>query len=200
MQRRANLQSDIINPYKGAPPGARPIYIFARNTDEAANKIQEVFNAYKQLLKLDKITIYEKDRELSSAVNLKQVSAEAEIILKTKGLEKSCVVWSTRMPIESKDETDEFVYTILTRTVSLLIIAIFPETPKIHIDILKSFDYRERIILWDEETEIMHNKIIIEGYMEEESEDVDDSPALQGSEQNEEKIDELNDELSSLIS
>ncbi|HSH64227.1 MAG TPA: UvrD-helicase domain-containing protein [Bacteroidia bacterium] len=149
---REGVQADVINPYKGAPPGSRPIFVFASDTTTAKSKIKEIFSAYNSILKLERVTIFEKDIELSTALNSDGTPAETEIILRTKGLEKNCVVWSTRTNIDSQNEIEEFVYTILTRTVSLLIILVFPEIRKEFKAIISSL-VRKRLIFWDEESE-----------------------------------------------
>ena len=81
-----------------------------------------------------------------------QTPAEDEIILKAKGLEKNCVVWSTRINVDTNTEKEEFVYTILTRTVSLLIIVAFPNIQQDYNNIIKQF-VENRLIRWDEASE-----------------------------------------------
>jgi methionyl-tRNA synthetase len=102
------------------------------------------------------------------------------------------------MVIESENETQEFVYTILTRTVSLLIIVLFPNIPKSHLDILRTFNFQERAIFWDEETESMHHNLLSHGTIDQEIEDVDDSDAF-GPKKDNQSSDDLNDEIESLI-
>src|SRR5690606_32853586 len=65
---REGIQADIINPYKGAPPGSRPIFVFAQDTNAAATKIKDIFFAYQKALKLDKVTIFERDAQLNTAL------------------------------------------------------------------------------------------------------------------------------------
>jgi hypothetical protein len=155
---REGIQADIINPYKGAPPGSRPIFVYAKDTSSAAKKITEIFLAYKNALKLDKVSIFERDVELKDALIQNRISAEQEIILKAKGLEKNCVVWSTRINVDTNTEKEEFVYTILTRTVSLLIIAAFPNIQQDYNNIIKQF-VENRLICWDEASETKYQEI-----------------------------------------
>jgi len=155
---REGIQADIINPYKGAPPGSRPIFVFAEDTNSAAEKVNEIFLTYEKALKLDKVTIFERDVDLRNALFQKQTPAETEIILRTKGLEKDCVVWSTRINVDTQTEKEEFVYTILTRTVSLLIIIVFPNIQQDYITIIKLF-VENRLIHWDEESERKYQEI-----------------------------------------
>ena len=155
---REGIQSDIINPYKGAPPGSRPIFVFALDTNAAAEKIQEIFFTYQKALKLDEVTIFERDKELNNALFLNRTPAKTEIILKAKGLEKDCVVWSTRINVDTQTEKEEFVYTILTRTVSLLIILVFPDIHSDYVNIIKQF-VEDRLIRWDEDSEAKYQEI-----------------------------------------
>jgi hypothetical protein len=60
-------------------------------------------------------------------------------------------VWSTRTAIDSPGDEDYYVYTILTRTRSILIIALFDETPARYREIVGLFA-RERVLVWDGET------------------------------------------------
>lgn len=156
---REGIQSDIINPYKGAPPGSRPILIYAADTNNAAEKIKDIFHSFKLALKLDKVTIFERDIPLLNALKQNSTPSETEIILRTKGLEKNCVVWSTRINVDSNTEKEEFVYTILTRTVSLLIIIVFPETQQDFLNIIRLL-IPDRLIRWDEETELKYNELM----------------------------------------
>lgn len=184
---RHGVQADIINPYKGAPPGSRPILLFAKDTIAAADKIAEVFFAYKDILKLDNVSIYERDRDLNSEITSKGISSETDIILRTKGLEKKCVVWSTRINVDTQNEITEFIYTIFTRTVSLLILVVFPDIKHEYVQIIKEL-VPNRLILWDEESEMAYFSI---KQASNNSTDVDDIDNSSDIEQNDE--DDIND-------
>lgn len=157
-QEKMGVSADIISPYKGAPPGSRPIFVYANDVSEAAIKVAEIFRTYKNALQLDKITVYEEDFELSSKLSFDGIYSDTEQILKTKGLEKSCVVWSTRTSINNETETEEFVYTILTRTVSLLIIVSFPQIKATYTEIIKLL-VSDRLLTWDNISEIKLTEI-----------------------------------------
>ena len=107
---------------------------------------------------VDRVTIFERDAELNLALVLNQTPTETEIILKAKGLEKNCVLWSTRINVDTQTEKEEFIYTILTRTVSLLIILVFPNIQQDYINIIKQF-VEPRLIRWDEESETKYQEI-----------------------------------------
>jgi hypothetical protein len=151
--------SDIITPYKGSPPGARPILVFAENDKEMAVKIIEITEAFEHFDVVDltsdikrKVTILEKDFNLTNELcRLAQNIAETDTILRLKGMEKTCVLWSTKINIEDVDEINNFVYTILTRTSGLLIIALYETIDRKYVDILKEFR-DDRTLVWDDQT------------------------------------------------
>lgn len=139
-----------LNPIKVSPPGSRPIIVYATTYNELFYKITVIFNFYKTY-GIDKVTILERDTYLCNELNKRAIPCETDTILKLKGLEKTCILWATWKDIVHKDEVDEFVYTIISRTTGILIIAIvnysLPKYNKI-INLLR----RDRIILWDMQT------------------------------------------------
>lgn len=157
--------TDIITPYKGAPPGARPIFVYAENNKEMANKIVSITKTFEHFDVVDlngeinrKITILEKDFELYRELNkIIPNIAETDTILRLKGMEKTCVLWSTKVKIVDADEINNFVYTILTRTSGLLIIAIYNAIDSEYIELLKQFR-RDRILIWDKSTNDFINR------------------------------------------
>lgn len=151
--------TDVITPYKGAPPGARPIIVFAENDQEMANKVIGITEAFEHFDVIDlksevkrRVTILEKDYNLANELNnTLQNIAETDTILRLKGMEKTCILWSTKIKIDHEDEVNNFVYTILTRTSGLLIIALYNDINAKYIDIIKQLR-KDRILIWDEET------------------------------------------------
>ena len=140
----------VITPYKGAPPGSRPIVVYAPSLESIASKIQSIFQIY-SVYDIDFITILEKDHDLCRALNHKGIRAETDTILRLKGLEKKCIVWSTRANLEYEKEVYEFVYTILSRTSCILIIALSDNSLEVYKPVIGKLDSR-RLILWDNET------------------------------------------------
>lgn len=148
-----------LSPFKGAPPGARPILIKASNSKEMALKIKNAVSSYHQydifnfnVVPYDNILILEKDAELRNELALfRRGLSYDETILKVKGLEKKCVVWTARKNIEFSERIRHYVYTILTRTSGILIIALFGEECKEYVDIINEFD-PDRVIIWDQDT------------------------------------------------
>ena len=161
---RSDVSVNLLNPYKGAPPGARPILVYASSEAAMVEKLSWINRHYTVFDLTDthditaheqrQIVILEKDRQLMNAINdLAHFRlADTDTILRLKGMEKDCIVWSTRIDIDRPGDEDYYVYTILTRTRSILIIALFDETPQRYWDIVGLFD-RERVIVWDEQTE-----------------------------------------------
>ena len=141
---------NIITPYKGSPPGARPIVIYAATAADLKNKIDSVYKTY-NVYGLDRITILESDWDICNALKAVKIVCETDTILRLKGLEKTCVLWSTRKDIEYKDEVAEFVYTILSRTTGILLIVLTTQTLKKYHKILNLLR-KDRLILWDRET------------------------------------------------
>lgn len=128
------------------------VIVYGKNERDISEKITDIIEQYSGFGLVEKC-ILEKDESLQNALKI-----HADTVLRMKGLEKNCVIWSTRVPLEFKKEKFEFVYTILSRTSCILIIALFhdPETTnnstqeifKEAIGLLR----RDRIIFWDQET------------------------------------------------
>ncbi|MEH2258903.1 UvrD-helicase domain-containing protein [Nostoc sp.] len=148
---QTNISPNEITPYKGSPPGARPIVVFATTVDAISKKIKEIFETYREAYGLNKITILEKDPKLCYALRKLKIDSETDTILRIKGLEKECVLWSVRTRIDHDNEAEEIVYTILTRTSSILIIALSEEITNVYKEIIGTFD-KDRLIFWDQET------------------------------------------------
>ena len=140
-----------IAPYKGSPPGARPIVVYAEDSNLLAVKVKAIFDKY-QIYDLNGITILEKDVDLSQELRNLVLNVETYSILSLKGLEKECVLWSTSVPLEFEKEVFEFSYTIVTRTSCILIIGLTNQTKSIYRKVLGLLD-KERLIIWDKETE-----------------------------------------------
>jgi len=141
----------IITPYKGSPPGSRPIVVYASTLEAIAGKISDIFNTY-SIYDIRQATILEKDYQLKKALNQLGIKTETDTILRLKGLEKRCIIWSTRAGIEYEKEVFEFVYTILSRTSAILIIALSEKSLPIFKPVIGKFN-PNRLILWDRETE-----------------------------------------------
>ena len=148
--------TSVITPYKGSPPGARPIIVYADTLSEIVVKIKSIFDCYK-IYDLKQITILEKDPTLTQELRRQAIPTETDTILRLKGLEKECILWSTRAEIEFEKEVYEFIYTILTRTSSILIVALFNDTKPIYKQVINLLR-KDRIIFWDSITKQKYNE------------------------------------------
>lgn len=174
-KRKASGDTEIISPYKGSPPGARPIIVYGKDCSSVALKIRDIFIRYR-IFGFDQIAVFERDCQLASELALQGISCSAEIILRSKGLEKPCVLWSTRVGVDTKKDILEFVYTILTRTTSVLIIAIYETTNAKFVEALRYLSQDlERVILWDTETVLEIQKLHQGVFPTQDDEDIDDS-------------------------
>jgi len=148
--------ASVITPYKGSPPGARPIIVYGASLQEVVLKVKAIFDCYK-IYDLNQITILEKDPTLTQELRKLGIGTESDTILRLKGLEKECILWSTRAEIEFEKEVYEFIYTILTRTSSILIVALFNETKPIYKRVINLLR-KDRIIFWDTITKQKFNE------------------------------------------
>ena len=148
--------ASVITPYKGSPPGARPIIVYGASLQEVVLKVKEIFDCYK-IYDLKQVTILEKDPALTQELRNLNITTETDTILRLKGLEKECILWSTRAEIEFEKEVYEFIYTILTRTSSILIVALFNETKPIYKRVINLLR-KDRIIFWDTITKQKFNE------------------------------------------
>ena len=142
---------DVIIPYKNAPPGARPIVVYGSTEESLASKIAAIIDAYK-VYDIHQSTILEKDDALLSALRRLRVQAETDTIFRLKGLERKCIIWSTRAEIKNEEEAYEITYTILSRTSSILIVALFDDTHDSYIPVIDKLR-QDRLIFWDSDTE-----------------------------------------------
>jgi hypothetical protein len=180
-KRRASSETEIIYPYKGSPPGARPIIVYGRDCSQLAVKIRDIFSLYK-VFGFDQLAIFENDWQLARELSSFNIHSSVEIILKSKGLEKPCVIWSTRICIDTKKDIFEFVYTILTRTTSILIIAVCETVNSKFAEVLNYLTQdKEKIVIWDEETTMQIDALRQGQFPTVDEEDQDDSEEIHNS-------------------
>jgi len=140
-----------LSPSKGAPPGARPIVVYAEDDKSLGQKIIEIKNCY-CVFELDKITILEKDNSLCEILHGQRQKVETTTILKLKGLEKQFIVWSLQAEVLFENEAKEFAYTIMTRTNCILVIVITPRYKQYNLEFVYQLR-NDRLIYWDKETD-----------------------------------------------
>jgi DNA helicase-2/ATP-dependent DNA helicase PcrA len=158
-------EGEMMSPYEGAPPGVRMLFVSAESTEDMAAKIAALMTTYapyrERLLREgadERAVIMESDKELAKAISmLKPNSIMSDTILRLKGLEKSMVIWSTRALYQSEDDAQEFVYTILTRSSGLAVIAHFEgQTPDAYGTVLNTLD-QELLLPWDAQSQkVLH--------------------------------------------
>ncbi|WP_340067076.1 UvrD-helicase domain-containing protein [Ascidiimonas aurantiaca] len=154
-----NTEVFEIIPYKGAPPGSRPIFIYNKEPRELALKIKEVFEAYKSYdNRIEKVDVMEKRSNFLLSLFKVGLQREGHIVQKIKGMEKPFVTWDTLAPVNTTNEVEEFVYTILTRTTNVLVIAVSKKMITSYFDIIKEFK-KERLIFWDEQSRKTYSSI-----------------------------------------
>lgn len=116
---------------KAAVIGPRPIVIAG---DEAtiAHDLRGVFEAYRPLFDdgEPRISLAEFDPIAAGAIKEAAPWAELEVagMLRIKGLERSCVVFSDRATIGGDESVPEWVYTALTRSTSVLVLVLWSHT------------------------------------------------------------------------
>lgn len=160
IQEHIHDKTDLITPYKGAPPGARPIVIWGDDNNQIAANLFKVLERYTPYKAIDlkakppnRVSIMEKDYDLANIINASENGlAETDTILRIKGLEKLMVLFSTSAYIENSEDLYHFAYTICTRTASLLVITISPETKEHYYPVLSLLD-REKLMFYNQRTE-----------------------------------------------
>lgn len=145
----------LSHPYKGSPPGVRPVVVAASSDAEMARKLLAVGHAYGDSLGPVGFSIgagpliLENDPGLRQAIQEEGGKAWTDTILRLKGLEHPWIVWSTQAEVPADDDAEEFVYTILTRGSCVLVIALFPNPCGAYQAVLNTLK-PESVLLWDE--------------------------------------------------
>lgn len=135
-------QVDLVRPHavKSAVLGVRPIVLAGSNAD-IRRQLAEVVRHYALLFdpahgSKGIITVAEYDEFLKEIFDRlkdskklpKDVVVEAASMSKIKGLERPLVAWSTQTNIPRRETEAEWVYTVLTRTTGVVVIAISQNT------------------------------------------------------------------------
>lgn len=119
---------------KGAVLGVRPILVHAESVSERAKQLEQLYAVYGATQGLSSITIAEKDRSLENELRRliramrSKPSIKCESMNRIKGLERPFVVWSTCIPIDADESLQEWAFTVLSRTTSILVISVGPDT------------------------------------------------------------------------
>ncbi|MBV6639341.1 MAG: hypothetical protein KI791_01430 [Cyclobacteriaceae bacterium] len=86
------------------------------------------------------------------------LKAEGHIVQKIKGMEKPFVVWDTLAQVNTKNEVEEFIYTILTRTTNILVIVVNAKLITSYFEIIKNFK-EDRLIFWSKKSREIYKSI-----------------------------------------
>jgi SAM-dependent methyltransferase len=135
-------QVDLVRPHavKSAVLGVRPI-VLAGSKPDIRRQLAEVVRHYSMLFdpahgSKGIITVAEYDKFLKEIFDRlkdskklpEDVVIEAASMSKIKGLERPLVAWSTQTDIPRRETEAEWVYTVLTRTTGVVVIAISQNT------------------------------------------------------------------------
>ena len=136
---------------KNSFPGARPIVVSGTNAESIASKVLQIAECYNGF-GIEKFTLLENDKNLASLLWKLNMKGRRDSILSMKGMETPFIIWSSRIGVADAKEVYEYLYTIFTRTSSVIILALFPDTLEIYREPL-SILQKDRLIFWDEESE-----------------------------------------------
>ena len=157
---------DIVLPraVKNAMLGVRPIVV-AGTVAQIQEQVAQVIAEYADLLvpaegRRAIATIAESDpvmlRALHKLESLKRLPAGLQIepasMRRIKGLERPLVLWSTEIDLPNRETAPEWIYTILTRTTGVVVVALSENTPNYIRAILGRLD-RHRLLFWSEQAE-----------------------------------------------
>lgn len=149
---------------KSAITGIRPVILCPAHSDDLSKQLAEVLRTYCDFstdqighVKLTYAEATPKEKsEMEMGLMRHGISGMVQIesVLKIKGLERPIVVWNTRMASSyaRASELSEWIYTILTRTTGLLVIALSVHTPdeiKASVAALR----RDRLLFWNKAAE-----------------------------------------------
>lgn len=158
---------DIVMPtaVKNAVLGVRPVVIAADTFAEAGRAILDIVDTHRRLLPVDEpiqMTWAEADRKaggdfaktMASLGCSSRLVAQPASMLKIKGLERPLVLWRSTDIAETVPgvSVPENIYTALTRTTSLLIIALGRETRMDVRELVTRLD-RRHLCFWNESAE-----------------------------------------------
>lgn len=159
---------DLIRPSsrKSAVIGVRPIILAPANHSDLAGLLAEVVNTHRPVVASPgqsvTVTYAESTPNEASVLQVDlasslrsigcptEVSVEPDTMLEIKGLERPLVLWNSKMEVNRIAATDvaEWIYTILTRTTGLLVIALSLRTPPEVQELITSLR-RDRLLFWN---------------------------------------------------
>jgi len=143
---------------KGAVLGIRPIVI-AGTASQVATDLADVLETYRRTIDAAdgprQITIAEGDAYIADVLGTTDVgdlTVQQESMRRIKGLERPCIIWSTRAAMPGDESTAEWIYTIVSRTTSVLILVLSERTPGPVRRVVSQLR-RDRLLFWSENAE-----------------------------------------------
>ncbi len=156
LARQSEASGSIPEVRRSAVPGPRPIVVDASDTKEMVNAVATMssFEARNASERSYWSLICEPPtRDHVLAVTLRQhgLEAQCESMLKIKGLERPLVILPTDATPAFDEAIAEWVYTALTRSVCVLVIAVRPDTTPEVANALSHLDTRrQNLMFWDQ--------------------------------------------------
>ena len=159
--RKVREVSGVQDPHTAMPTsrrasvvGVRPIVIVG-DEHQLADQIVEIYERYGTFISQEEgvttPTILEWDPELYAALGRVGLGSENSSVKKIKGLERRFVIWSVAKPIDTDEVYAESVYTALTRTSCILVVALRRgEMPAENLEIFKQLD-ADALLPWSDE-------------------------------------------------
>lgn len=143
---------------KAGMVGVRPIVVYDLDRDALHSKLDDILKSYSKHLDLGadgkiRRVVLPGDAEMVKALG---PDVRAGSVTTIKGQECSMVIWSASKHLPSMTEPLESVYTIVTRAVSVLVIAAGPDVPEASMEALRLLD-RKHLLAWDEATSAWMN-------------------------------------------
>jgi len=154
---------------KNAMLGCRPIILASDSVDEFSAQLAEVLQFIAPLVQRGqsfRITNADElnkkvSQAVTRAIRLSGTAFELEnnSMLRIKGLERSCIFFSTYFTGNGSPgtSTDEWIYTILSRTTSVLIILLSSTTPS-EVKSLIGRLRADRLLFWDRKAEMVFSE------------------------------------------
>jgi len=150
-------EEDVVLPesVKSAVLGPRPI-IVAGSEDEVAGALRSVLSSFAPLLRAAVsgdvvVCVAERDEWVMDRLANPPpgMTVRRESMRAIKGLERPCVVLSTRVEVPHDESLDEWIYTVLTRTTALLVLALSERTSPELREVIAQLR-PDRLMAWNE--------------------------------------------------
>ncbi|WP_373069621.1 UvrD-helicase domain-containing protein [Gemmatimonas sp.] len=150
---REELDSIIPESRKAAVSGPRPV-VLDGGSPTWGEDLAAVLDAFRPLLPSTakpSVTIVEQDQEVVAVVRASTPWADvnAESMLSIKGLEREVVIFSDRARFDGDESTGQWVYTALTRPMTLLIVVLWPGSNAATKAVLGRLR-KDRLLFWTE--------------------------------------------------